>query len=126
MIVDEVLAAERAGDGELVRLTEREHSFTRLLRPAALADDDERSFGAGEQLPQALEILLARCRLVDVHGHAVLDLDLLGQHVLRQPEHDRPGRPESASVYARATSSGIRSALSISQAAFAIPPKTRP
>ena len=50
-VVDEVLAAERARDRQLVRLTEREHAVARLGRPAALADDDERPLRRGEELP---------------------------------------------------------------------------
>ena len=89
-VVDEVLAAERAGDRQLVRLAEREHVLARRGRPAALADDDERALGRGEQLPQACQVLGARRHGCDLDRRRVLDVGLLGEHVLGQCEHDRP------------------------------------
>ena len=96
-VVDEVLAAERARDRELVRLAERLHVAARLRRPAALAHDDERSLGGGEQLAQPLEIPGRGLDARGLDANSVGDVRLLGEHVLGQREHDRarpPGQRE--------------------------------
>ncbi len=92
-VVDEVLAAERAGGGQFVRLAEGEHVLPGLPRPAAFADDHERPLGRREQLPQPREILVARRRARGPNGRRVRDVRLLGEHVFGQGEHHRPRPP---------------------------------
>jgi hypothetical protein len=89
-VVDEVLAAEGARDRELVGLAERLDVPARPGRPAAFADDDERALGAGQELAQPLEILRAWLDTRRLHPRFVLDVGLLGKHVLGQREDDRP------------------------------------
>ena len=90
-VVHEVLAAERARDRELARLAEREHVLACPRRPAALADDDERPLGGGQELAEPLQVLGARSRVRDLDRGRVRDIGLLGEHVLGEREHDRPG-----------------------------------
>ena len=124
-VVDEVLAAERARDRELVRLAERQHVAARLGRPAALADDDERPLGRGEQLAQAREILCAAARARGASTRAPSATSASSASMSSgSASTTGPGLPESAIENASAMCSGIRSALSISHAAFAMPPKT--
>ena len=124
-VVDEVLAAKRARDRERVRLAEGEDVAARLRRPAALADDDQRTLGGGEQLAHATELLRARRDARRLDRRRIGDVGLLREHVLGQREHDRAGPPDTESEIASATCSGMRSAASTSHAAFAIPPNTR-
>ena len=91
VVVDEVLAAERARDRQRVRLAEGQHVVARLLRPAALADDDERPFGSPENLAQLGEVALARGGPPDSHGRAVVGVGQLCEDVLRKREHHGAG-----------------------------------
>ena len=90
VVVHEVLAAERTRDRQVVRFAEREHALADLLRPAALADDDQRPLGGRQQFAEASQILRPGRRLCDLDRRRVLDVGLLGEHVLRQAEDDRP------------------------------------
>ena len=92
-VVDEVLAAERARDRQLVHLAERENALARLRGPAALADDDERPLRCGEELPQTREVLVSWCGAGDVNGTRVGHVTLLGEHVFRKCEDHRPRPP---------------------------------
>ena len=124
-VVDEVLAAKRARDRKLVRLAERLHVAARLRRPAALADDDERSLGGGEQLAQPLEILRREARRGSGSTRAPSATSASSASTSSGSERTTgPGLPESAIENASAMCSGTRSALSTSHAALAMPPKT--
>ena len=90
-VVDEVLAAKRARDRKLVRLAERLHVAARLGRPAALAHDDERALGSGEQLAQPLELLRLGHDGSASNAIGIGRVGLLGEHVLRERQHDGPG-----------------------------------
>ena len=90
-VVDEVLAAERTRDGELVRLAERLHVTARLRRPAALANDDERPLRGGEQLAQPLEVVRLGLDRGELDARRVGDLRLLRENVFGERENDRAG-----------------------------------
>ena len=87
VVVDVVLAAERGGDGHGARLAEGEHVLAGLRAPAALADDDERPLGAGQQLPQARQVAGRGLRPRRVDRGRVRHVGLLEEHVLRQRQH---------------------------------------
>ena len=111
-VVDVVLAAEGAGDGQRVRLAEaRARSRAVSARPAALADDHERALGRGEQLPQPRQVLVARRRPRGPDAAPRRERPPPRRARLRAARaRPGPGRPESASENARSTCSGRRSA----------------
>ena len=86
-VVDVVLAAERRGDRDPVRLAEGEHVRGRLRRPAALADDRERPLRARASSSPSR----ARSSSSPGAGRATC-----------------AGAPSSASVSSKSTSSGQR------------------
>ncbi len=89
-VVDVVLATERCDDRNGVRLAEEDDVGTGTLRPGSFADDDERPFGGGEQLPQTPQLLVSGPRTRNLRGGGVVRICLLVEHVLGQGEHDRP------------------------------------
>ena len=123
-VVDEVLAPKRARHRKLVRLAERLHVAARLGGPATLADDDEGPLGGGEQLAQPVEVLRCRSDTLRLERGASAASDSSASTSSGSARTTGPGRPESATENASAMCSGTRAALSISHAAFAMPPKT--
>ena len=123
-VVDEVLTAKRAGDGQLVRLAEGEDVVAGLLRPAALADDEERrSAAARSSRSRATSSSDGVGCVISTGGES--STAVVSASTSSGSEHTGPGRPVSATENASSRCSGIRSARSTSQAAFAMPPKTR-
>ena len=93
LIVEEVLAAKRDGNGQAVRLDERRHVVARVRRPTAAAEDHERPGRlrklGGERGESVFGGRTARgAELLRVRHHRYL-----GQHVFGQCEHHRTRAP---------------------------------
>jgi hypothetical protein len=87
-VVEEVLEAEGARDRQVVRLGEAADVRAGVRRPAAAAQHHERPLGARQQVPQALHFAFARIGVGRLVGTGVGDAHHLGEHVLREGEHD--------------------------------------
>jgi hypothetical protein len=89
-VVDVVLAAKRGGHRHAPGLGEGGDVGAGPRGPPALPHDRERSPRRREQLAQARHRLRRGRRRKGVQRPRVRHLDLVGEHVLGQREHDRP------------------------------------
>ena len=90
-VVENVLEAEGAADGNLPVLGETLEVAGRVGRPATAADDRERALGLDQQLAKLLQDVRIR---IPPHRHDARQDRRgrgRGQHVLRQRQHHRPG-----------------------------------
>ncbi len=90
-VVEQVLEAERAGDREARAFRERLQVAAGFARPNRASQYRERAFRAREQASQLFQITGGRTRLHHLVGRDIGHARRLGEHVLGQREHHRPG-----------------------------------
>jgi hypothetical protein len=88
VVVEQVLAAERAPHRQRVRLGEALDIGARLSGPSASSQHHHGSLGGIEELLQPQHVVLAGMGLGDDDGPRVLGRDLPVEHVLGQRQHD--------------------------------------
>ena len=88
-VVDQVLVAERGAHRKIVGLDEGPDVGAGLGAPAAAAHDHHRPLGRVEQLAQLGHVARRGRAAGDLVGAGIGHLDLVGQHVLGQRQHDR-------------------------------------
>ena len=88
-VVEQVLVAERGAHRQIVGLDEGADVGAGLGAPAAAAHDHHRPLGRLEQLAQPGHVARRRRAAGDLVGAGIGHLDLVGQHVLGQRQHDR-------------------------------------
>ena len=82
-VVDDVLVAKRAGDGQRIGLDEAPEVRAGGGSPSATAGDDQRCRRASQQLAQGSELGRRWCRLGDGNARRVDRIHRRRQHVLR-------------------------------------------
>jgi hypothetical protein len=112
-IVERILAAERGRDRQIVGVHEALERGARFGVPARAADHHQRTRRGVEQFAQRVERLRFRRGMRDAHGGASATAAAPNSTSSGSAITTGPGRPESATLNAFATISGMRSTLSI-------------
>ncbi len=89
-VVEHILGAECAGDGQVVRLDEALQVVARGFGPARATDDDNGALRTAQQPSQRRHLDVGRCRLHGLVTKGIRDVDRARLHVFGQGEHDRP------------------------------------
>ncbi|MCY1436506.1 hypothetical protein D9M71_526340 [compost metagenome] len=90
-VVEQVLAAERRRQRQVLRLHETLQVGHRLIVPAATTGNHQRSLGLGQQRLQLTQRLRRRGCFDALRRAGIGHLHQVGQHVFRQGDHHRPG-----------------------------------
>ncbi|MCY1422029.1 hypothetical protein D9M71_376980 [compost metagenome] len=90
-VVEQVLATERQGHRQALALGEGAHVGDRLGRPATAAEHQQRALGLFQQCLHFFQLGWRRMAVDAPAGQGVGHLDHVGEHVLRQYHHHRPG-----------------------------------
>ena len=92
-VVDDVLAAERAGDRQVVRFCKMRDVTAGGVAPPAAADQHHRTLGRGEEAAQFGKIGGAGMRAHRTIGAGGRHRAAVAQHVLGQCQNNRSGPP---------------------------------
>ena len=90
-VVEQILAAERGGQGQIVVGHEAGQRGAGLVIPAGAAGDDQRTPGGGQQAAQFGKIGGIRRGAGDAHRRHIDGHTGAEQHVFRQPDHHWAG-----------------------------------
>ena len=88
-IVEQMLMAKCARNGQSRALGEATQSRARFRIPARAACDDQRSLCSGEHLDNGVDLRLRGCDRQRLDAQRIGDIGTRGEHVFRQREHDR-------------------------------------
>ena len=91
--IEEMPAAERGADRQREALGKAHHRVARRLRPAAAAEQHDRTLGRPQELLQLRHLGEAGPGLDRLERRRVGHRDALGQHVLGSATTTGPGRP---------------------------------
>ena len=96
-VVEDIVAPERAADGEIVGLGEDENIAPRLFRPAAAADHHDGPLRHAEEGGETLHVCVRGARRLGGEGRNRGRPGAFREHVLgARPAPPAPGRPDTA------------------------------